>query len=518
MIHELDSIITEEMDRLYRFAYNRLRNEFKAEDAVQDIVLTAYRAYSRLRDKERTTPWLWGIARNVVLRAFKPSPEIPMDEITIVDIAGVSYETPESAILRKQDITKIRRAISFLAKNYRDVCVLYYLENKDYHTIANELNIPLSSVKWRLNQTKVQLKEEFKKMEYMEHGYRKAIPLRFNFGGWVGKLDSAKGNYDGADKALNGLLPQNICLDAYEKAKTVTEIASDLGVAADYIEEALEKLVKTQCVKQSANKYQTAFPIWNKTANEDVYGGNLRCAVEAAKEILDDIYACADAIKKVGFHGADRNIEKLILFLIGFVCDNTEEDFFPSEKLPFLGDDKGWFILGTTEKLFTDYIGGGGINSCGSMFELREYYFSQRFTEDNRSFRTEEQKAFYSLYLGENITDEYSLSKLLESGKVAKTESGYQITVPVISRKRGEFTGLMEALAPVFEKTNTLQKKIVNRSKETVKKHIPSHLTSQVDFFGVYCAHSVLESALFEELISRGTAITQDMATWYIVK
>ena len=80
MTHELDRIITTEMDRLYRFAYNRLHDEFKAEDAVQDIVLTAYRAYPRLRDKSRTTPWLWGIARNVVLRAFKPSPEIPMDE------------------------------------------------------------------------------------------------------------------------------------------------------------------------------------------------------------------------------------------------------------------------------------------------------------------------------------------------------------------------------------------------------------------------------------------------------
>ena len=65
------------------------------------------------------------------------------------------------------------------------------------------------------------------------------------------------GNYDGADKALDTLLAQNICLCAYEKAKTVTEIASDLGVAADYIEETLEKLTKTQCVKQISNKYQT---------------------------------------------------------------------------------------------------------------------------------------------------------------------------------------------------------------------------------------------------------------------
>ena len=117
MTHELENIITAEIDRLYRFAYRRLRDEYKAEDAVQDIVLTAYRAYPRLMDKERTIPWLWGIARNIVLRAFKPSPEIPMDEITIIDMAGISYETPESEIMRKEDITKIRRAVAYLAKN-----------------------------------------------------------------------------------------------------------------------------------------------------------------------------------------------------------------------------------------------------------------------------------------------------------------------------------------------------------------------------------------------------------------
>ena len=530
MTHELENIITAEMDKLYRFAYNRLRDEYKAEDAVQDIVLTAYRAYPRLMDKERTIPWLWGIARNIVLRAFKPSPEIPMDEITIIDMAGISYETPESEIMRKEDITKIRRAVAYLAKNYRDVCVLHYLENKDYHSIAKELNIPLSSVKWRLNQTKIHLKKELEKMEYMEHGYRKAVPLTFNFGGWVGKMTPKNGNYDGADKALGTLLAQNICLCAYEKAKTVTEIASDLGVAADYIEETLEKLTKTQCVRQVANKYQTMFPIWDKAANEDIYLGNLRLAEEMAKDILDDIYSLAEKARDIEFCGSQKETEKLILFLIGFICDNTERNIFPADKVPFQGDDKGWYILATTDKCFLHHVGGCGINSCGSMFGLREYHFTftcedgdreingLTFNTDTRSFRTEEQKAFYSLYLGEPVTDDYSLSKLIEQGKVAKDGEGYRITVPVISRERGEFTRMMEVFAPVFAKTNALQEKLLRRSEETLRKYIPAHISHQEEFFSGYCGHNVLENALFSALVSRGVTPTNDMATWYVVK
>jgi len=187
------------------------------------------------------------------MQSLKPSVEIPTDEIAIIDIAGISFETPESEYLKKADITKIRRAVSCLAKSYRDVCVMYWLESKNYNAISVELGIPLSSVKWRLNQSKSQLREEFSKMECMENGYYKAIPLKFSMGAYVGKWNPALGNYDNADKALEGLLPQNICLAAYKTPKTVTEISSELGVAADYVEEALQKLVDTH----SLNRQET---------------------------------------------------------------------------------------------------------------------------------------------------------------------------------------------------------------------------------------------------------------------
>jgi len=517
---ELDNIIESELDRLYRFAYNRTHDSYKAEDITQDIVLNAYRAYPRLRDKSKTIPWLWGIARNIVMQSFKPSIEIPTDDIVIIDIVGISHETPESEYLRKSDILRVRKSISFLAKSYRDVCVMFYLEDKDYNMISKELGIPLSSVKWRLNQSKNQIREEFSKMDYMENGYRKAIPLKLYMGGYVGKWNPALGNYDNADKALEGLLPQNICLDAYLNPKTVTELSSDLGVAADYVEEALKKLVDTQSMHQTGNKYQTMFPIWDETANHDVFDGNIEYAIAQTKDIVDTIYWLADKIKYAGFYGCEKGIDKLILFIIGYVCHNTEQNKFETDKLPFHGDDKAWFFLASKGKEFCSrFFSRHGISSSGSMFGLREFYFVQKYTNDNRSERTEEQKAFYNIYLGEPVNDDYSLSRLIESGKVVKeNDHSYKITVPVISEEHGDVKRLAEILAPVFEKTNALQAKIYKRSCETVKKYIPKHISEQAEFFGSYCSHSILDTALFEELMLRNIEITTDMATWYTVK
>lgn len=354
-------------------------------------------------------------------------------------------------------------------------------------------------------------------MDYMENGYRKAIPLNINMGGWAANWDKENECYDGADKALEGLLSQNICISAYEKPLTVTEIASDLGVAAEYVEEALQKLVSTQCIKQTGDKYQTMFPIWDAEANNDIYGMNFKCADNEAKDILDAIYSLSDDIKNIGFYGSDKEFDKLMLFLISFICYNTKHNEFETEKLPFKGNDKAWFILTTTEKKFHN-IEGCGTSTNGSSFGLVEFYFSQRFTRDNRSSRKEEQQTFYALYLGENITDEYSLSKLIESGKVVKSGNEYKITVPVISSERGEWGELLNVLSPVFEKTNALQEKLYTRSRETVKKYIPKHIAPQAEFFGSYCCHCVLETALFKEFVSRGANITQDMATWFAVK
>ena len=518
MADELDRLIEQELDRLYRFVYRRVGDSYRAEDITQEIVLQAYRSYPRLRDRERLTPWLWGIAHNMVSRSYRPSKEVSTDEITIIDLAGISYETPATEYLRRQDILRVRRALSYLARTYREVCVLYYLEEKDYNTIAKELNIPLSSVKWRLNQSKTQLREELGKMDYMEHGYRKATPLHFNMGGWVGKWDEKLGAYDNADKVLkNSLLAQNICQVAYKEAKTVTEISSDMGVAADYIEAELDKLIPTQAMRKVGNKYQSMFPIWDEAANREIFDGNLKLARCESREVIDLLYSCSKEIARAGFFGCDWGMDRLILFLVGYLGINTEHNTFETDLVPFRGNDKGWYVLATMAKTLGNSY-NIGINSAGSRFGLREFGFVAEDLKDIRNMHTAEQKIFYDIYLGKKPTQDEHLAALVESGKVVRDGEGYRVNVPVLSEHGGDEERLKAALAPVFEKLNAMQASIYRRSLETVSRHIPPHIADQRAFFGSYCCHSVPETALYEELRARGIPMTDLMGVWFTVK
>ena len=70
MRDELDRLIEQELDRLYRFVYHRVGDSYRAEDITQEIVLQAYRSYPRLRERERLTAWLWGIANHMIALLF----------------------------------------------------------------------------------------------------------------------------------------------------------------------------------------------------------------------------------------------------------------------------------------------------------------------------------------------------------------------------------------------------------------------------------------------------------------
>ena len=233
--------------------------------------------------------------------------------------------------------------------------------------------------------------------------------------------------------------------------------------------------------------------------------------------MIDLLYSCADRIAQAGFYGCDWGMDRLILFLVGYLCINTEHNTFETEKLPFRGKDKAWYLLGTTEKSFGDR-GCVGINSAGSMFGLREYSFVAEELEDQRSMNTSYQRCFYDVFLGKAPAKEEPLAALLESGKLIRDGEGYRPAVPVLNAAEGDEDRLNAALAPVMEKLNAMQENIYRRSMEMVGRYVPSHIADQREFFGSYCCHCVPELALYRELRARGIQLTDLMGTWFTVK
>lgn len=340
-------------------------------------------------------------------------------------------------------------------------------------------------------------------MEYMNKGYRRAIPLLLDMGGVSTNANPEEGHYEKADRVLDNLLAQNICIVARDQAESVTEIASELGVSADFVEDTLERLVKVQAVRPVSDKYRTAFPILSGKALEEIMGGNRELARAKAGEILDAIAERADEIAKVGFIGADWGIERLIPCLLMSVTGKIEGGSFDEEKLPFHGSgESAWYILGTTgEKRIRDYVTAGldctwdaGVGTFEQSFRHPAIPYGQMCGEAER-------KAFVEVYQSGTSADRAALSRLVETGKIEKSGDGYRIVIPTLSEEQEETIG--QILAPVVEMANGLQRQILERSERLIRKALPAHLSEQAEFFRGYFGEGVIESTCMDEYIRR---------------
>ena len=245
---DAEKIITEYVKPIFGFTLSRAKNEQDAEDLSQEIVLRAFRALLAKDDIGDTGKFIWTVAHNALANYYrdvgKSTLGISIDEIaeTLAGEEEIFEEDSKEALLRLQ------KEIAYLSGTRRRIIITYYFENRKQADIARELGIPLGTVKWHLFEAKKDLKRGIDTM-------RKARELKFNpikfadYGlcGSAGKEDIRS--------YLRSSLAQNILYSVKSTAKTVNEIADDLGVSPVYVESEAEHLEKYGILTLEKEKY-----------------------------------------------------------------------------------------------------------------------------------------------------------------------------------------------------------------------------------------------------------------------
>ena len=158
---DLASWLEQYGDRLLRMCTLYLKDPYLAEDAVQDALLRAYRAWPSFRGDSTELTWLTGIAINVC-RSYLRSPwkrrrvaAEAMDGL----LAGGELRLPDDTL---------PRAIMALPRKYREVVLLHYYQELKAREIAALLGLSVSGVTVRLARARAQLKDALKGWYYDE--------------------------------------------------------------------------------------------------------------------------------------------------------------------------------------------------------------------------------------------------------------------------------------------------------------------------------------------------------------
>ena len=146
---------------IYSLALRILRDQSDAEDIVQEVFSQAWRQAARY-DASRGNPvaWLLNLTRSRAidrLRRRRARPDAAADPATL-DLADLSQPIDEQIALSHQ-AERIRAAVGELSLLQRVAIELAFYEGLTHVEIADRLELPLGTVKTRIRQGLLKLRE-----------------------------------------------------------------------------------------------------------------------------------------------------------------------------------------------------------------------------------------------------------------------------------------------------------------------------------------------------------------------
>jgi len=143
------------IDRLYATATLILRDRGRAEDAVQEALVRAWRDLRSLRDPDRLDAWLRRLLVNACMDEARRNRRhaanvrlLPEHDPSITDAVGE---------LAERDA--LDRALRRLSTNHRAVIVHHYYLGLSLPEMADALAIPVGTAKSRLHHARLALRE-----------------------------------------------------------------------------------------------------------------------------------------------------------------------------------------------------------------------------------------------------------------------------------------------------------------------------------------------------------------------
>jgi RNA polymerase sigma factor (sigma-70 family) len=155
--------------RIHAYVLGMVKDHGRAEDVTQEVFVSALR---RMRETEQPLafkPWLYQIAKNSCIDAFRRSKRTeevsydaddglaPADHSKLVG----SGPSPEAAVAAKQELESLCGAFGGLSETHHEILVLRELEGLSYQEIGNRMGMTRPAVESTLFRARRRLTEEY---------------------------------------------------------------------------------------------------------------------------------------------------------------------------------------------------------------------------------------------------------------------------------------------------------------------------------------------------------------------
>ena len=156
---DMERIVTQYGDSLYRMAFTYLKDVHLAEDALQETFIKIYRNYNRFRNESNEKTWMIRIAINVCNDMLRKT-------WRKVEVAELLDDVPAETHPDSTQYDGVLIEVMNLPEKYKQVILLYYYQDMKTQEISQVLDIPIGTVLVHLKRARALLEKKLERWYY----------------------------------------------------------------------------------------------------------------------------------------------------------------------------------------------------------------------------------------------------------------------------------------------------------------------------------------------------------------
>jgi len=157
-------------NKLMTFIYRFLNNYELTEDIVQDTFLKLYTHKHYYRSIAKFSTWIYTIAGNLAKTELRKKKRRKVTNFSQLGAEDRDIEIPavqaevDNELQNKYAENKIQEAIQKLPVHFRTVIILRDIQELSYEEVSSIVDVPLGTVKSRINRARLQLQKDLKEL------------------------------------------------------------------------------------------------------------------------------------------------------------------------------------------------------------------------------------------------------------------------------------------------------------------------------------------------------------------
>ena len=165
-INAYNELVHRYKDRLLNFVFRYFNNREQAEDVVQDTMIKLYTHASYYKNIAKFSTWIYTIAKNNALTELRKNRRKRTDSLWTNEGKPIDIEMKdellEQTVYNKMAVEELNKYLDEIPENFRIAVILRDFQELSYEEISKILEIPIGTIKSRINRGRIQLSEKMK--------------------------------------------------------------------------------------------------------------------------------------------------------------------------------------------------------------------------------------------------------------------------------------------------------------------------------------------------------------------